>query len=99
MSKVKVEDAIDARIEKLKKRINDPQIKDEDVPGVYEELKTLYELKKMDIDSYRVEPKVKDWTSVITAGIGLAGIISILTFERFDVITSKALNIATRMIK
>ena len=53
----------------------------------------------MDIDSYRVEPKVKDWTSVITAGIGLAGIVSILTFERFDVITSKALNIATRMIK
>jgi hypothetical protein len=92
-------DALGFKIWDLESKLRDTKVNTKDYEDLINNLRDLYELKgernKLVVPK---EPKVKDWSPVITSMIGFAGILAILNYEKTDVIASKAMTIAQKMI-
>lgn len=94
-------DPLDAKIEELKAKIakcDDPE--DADYKAQCALMNYLLIAKKSEKDS-DIEKSAKsriDPNTVIQAAVGLASILLILNYEKTDIVTSKSMSIAQRML-
>lgn len=92
-------DAIDIKIREQEAELLKSKIGSDEYSNAITTLTDLYSLKELKNNSKEVvEPKVKDWSGVITSAIGFAGILAILGYEKTDVVASKAITMAQKMI-
>ena len=92
-------DAIDVKIHEQEEQLLKSKFGSDEYTNAITSLTDLYSLKELKNNSKEeVEPKVKDWGGVITSAIGFAGILAILGYEKTDVVASKAITMAQKMI-
>lgn len=85
--------ALDKEIDRLLQTLSVMDHDDEEYPRVADQLVKLYKLKEVDSKS-RVSKDV--W---IGAGVNLAGILMIISYEHAHALASKALGFVTKSIK
>lgn len=91
--------AIDVKIYEAKKQLNECEPNSEMFEECMSELNDLYDIKaKLKALKKRETPFKLDLNTLISSGIGFASIILILTYENEDIITTKGINIATKML-
>lgn len=100
---IMVEKAIDVKIYELKEKLLTIEPGTTDYDDTVSCIEDLIDLKKKSLNIKNDKPKrerfVKDWGSVLSAGIGLVSVLAIVNFEKTDIIESKAMSIATKFIK
>lgn len=97
---VKLTDGIDRQIEVLTSTL--PEfVKKEDLKGYDYTVKRISDLTKMrkDItDSQLQERKIRDWGGIASGLIGFAGIVTIVVAEKSEILASKAMSIAQKLL-
>ena len=88
--------AIEITIERLKRELLNQPVDSPRAVYIRESLKELVALRDLE-----KEPKKQcslDLKTIFNAGVSLVGMAMILGYEKEDIITSKALSIATRLL-
>ena len=92
-------DPLDTKIEELKAKIaenGDPN--DPDYIRDCKVIDDLLEIKKSEKDSDKESKSKIDPNTVIQAVVGISSILLILNYEKTDIVTSKSMSIAQRML-
>lgn len=86
-------------IEDTKEKLLDESLTDKELTELNDKLDMLYSIRKTEHDlkkgnvTYQV-----DVGKLVASGIGLLGIAMILGYEKEDIVTSKSLSIAQRLL-
>lgn len=100
---VMVEKAVDIKIYELKEKLLTLDPASEAYDDTIQLLEDLYDVKKRCLELKNTkssrERYIKDWSGIVSSMIGFVGILAILNYEKTDIISSKAMSIATRFIK
>lgn len=90
------EHAIDIQIGRLKKDLLNLQANTQDAMDLQDQLEDLIKLR--DLDKGPAKESKIDLGKLLNAGVSLVSIAMILDYEKEDIITTKALGIATRLL-
>ena len=98
MLKEKNVKALDVRIKQLTLELDKCEKGTAKYSSILENIRQLSETRKVLAPEPNPQNKL-NWNTVFSGVISMAGILVVTQYEKMDIITSKAYNIATRLFK
>lgn len=92
---------LDAEILELQEAISncsEEDIQSHNAASLEQELNLKIESRKNYLDTVQTERLVKDWSGVASGIVGLVGIVIIAAAEKSEILSSKGMNIAQKLL-